>query len=79
MSGPKRARVGRGILELLEKVDLPEGTEVSVTIRESPAPRDLDAFGEAAGSWKGSLDADALIERLYADRSRPSRGPMPRL
>jgi len=34
MSGTIRARVKRGMLELLEKVDLSEGKEVSVTILE---------------------------------------------
>jgi predicted DNA-binding antitoxin AbrB/MazE fold protein len=34
MADTIRARVKAGMLELLEKVDLPEGTEVTVTIRE---------------------------------------------
>jgi predicted DNA-binding antitoxin AbrB/MazE fold protein len=38
MSGTVRARMKRGMLELLEKVDIPEGTEVSVTILETPRP-----------------------------------------
>jgi predicted DNA-binding antitoxin AbrB/MazE fold protein len=35
MSGTIRARVKRGMLELLEKIDIPEDTEVSVTIIET--------------------------------------------
>jgi predicted DNA-binding antitoxin AbrB/MazE fold protein len=42
MAGTIRARVGRGVLELFEKVELPEGKEVSVTILETPAPRDTE-------------------------------------
>ena len=73
-----RARVTRGMLELLEKVDLPEGKEVSVTIIETPPIRDLEAFRRSAGSWKGTIDAEALIENIYADRLRLTR-PIPRL
>ena len=34
-----RARVKAGMLELLEKVNLPEGTEVTLTIQENPMLR----------------------------------------
>ena len=78
MAGTVRARMKRGMLELLEKVDIPEGREVSVTILEKPAGRDLAAFGRAAGSWKDTVDADALIENIYADRLYSTR-PVPRL
>ena len=36
MAGTVRARMRGGMLELLEKVDIPEGKEVSVTILETP-------------------------------------------
>lgn len=78
MAGTVRARMRRGTLELLEKVDLPEGTEVMVTILETPPVRDLEAFRRAAGSWKGTIDAEALIENIYADRLLSTR-PVPRL
>ena len=78
MAGTIRARVRRGMLELLEKTDLPEGKEVSVTILETPAVRDLDAFSRSAGSWKGTINADELIENIYNDRLRSTR-PVPRL
>lgn len=73
-----RARVKRGTLELMEKIDIPEGKEVSVTIIEAPAIRDLDAFSRSAGSWKGTIDAETLIENIYADRLYSTR-PVPRL
>lgn len=78
MAGTVRARMRRGTLELLDKVDLPEGKEVSVTILETPTVRDLEAFSRAAGSWKGTIDAEALIDNIYADRLRSTR-PVPRL
>jgi predicted DNA-binding antitoxin AbrB/MazE fold protein len=78
MAGTVRARVGRGVLELLEKVELPEGKEVSVTILDVPSSTDKEAFRRAAGGWKGTVDAEALIKNIYADRLISTR-PEPRL
>ena len=78
MAGTIRARVGRGVLTLLGKLDIPEGKEVSVTILETPEGRDFAAFDRAAGSWKGLVDAEKLIEQIYADRLISTR-PEPRL
>ena len=78
MSGTVRARVKRGMLELLEKVDLPEGKEVSVTILETPSPRSADGLRRSAGGWKGLIDAEKLIENIYNDRLISTR-PVPRL
>jgi predicted DNA-binding antitoxin AbrB/MazE fold protein len=68
-----------GYLELLEKVDLPEGREVSITIIDTLTTDDVEAFERSAGSWTGTVDADAFIEQIYADRRRPSDRPVPRL
>lgn len=79
MSGTVRARMKRGNLELLDKVNLPEGKEVSVTIIDTSAADDVEVFERAAGSWKGTIDADTFIGQIYADRARPSDRPLPRL
>lgn len=79
MSKIVRARFKSGMLELLDRVDLPEGKEVSITILDETEQDDVDAFKRSAGSWKGLVDADALIEQIYADRSCPSDRPVPRL
>ena len=68
MSGTIRARVKRGLLEPLEKIDLPEGKEVVITIVAAIAGPDWEAFRRSAGGWKGSVDADALIRNIYSDR-----------
>ena len=68
MGGTIRARVKKGILEPLEKIDLPEGKEVLITIVAETTGPDLEAFRRSAGGWKGSVDADALIRNIYSDR-----------
>ena len=78
MSGTFRARVRAGMLELLEHIELPEGTEVSVTILETPTPKSADGLRRSAGGWKGLIDAEKLIEHIYADRLISTR-PVPRL
>src|SRR5215813_9482223 len=78
MSSTIRARVKRGMLELLDNVDLPEGKEVTVTILDVPSPEDREAFCRAAGGWKGTVDAETLINNIYADRLVSTR-PAPRL
>jgi len=78
MAGTVRARKRGDVLELLEKVELPEGKEVSVTILETPEAHDLAAFDRAAGSWKGTLDVDAFLKNNAESRMRSTR-PAPRL
>lgn len=71
-----RARVRGGVLEPLEKIDLPEGKEVVVSIEEVPERTEADrALARAWGGWKGLVDADALIRELYELRLRPGRTP----
>jgi hypothetical protein len=73
-----RARVKGKMLELLGNVTLPEGKEVTVTIIEVPSREDREAFRSAAGAWKGTIDAEALIRDIYHDRLLSTR-PEPRL
>ena len=78
MGGTIRVRVRGGMFEPLEKVDFPEGSEMTITILDVPTERDFEAFRRAAGGWKGTIDAEALIRNIYADRLVSTR-PKPRL
>ena len=78
MSRNIRARVRRGLFEPLEPIDVPDGTEVTVTIPDRTSAEDLEAFRRSAGSWKGLVDADVLIRDLYERRlagTRPESRP----
>ena len=78
MSGTVRVCVKRGRLELLEKVDIPDNTEVSVTIIETPGARSADGLRRSAGGWKGLIDADTVIENIYSDCLVSTR-PVPKV
>ena len=73
-----RARVKGGVLEPLEKTDLPEGKEVLITIISVAEDADDDAFLRSAGSWKGLIDAEKLIHDIYEDGLISTR-PEPKL
>jgi len=68
MGGTIRARVRHGVLEPIEKLELPEGKEVTVTILDVPGGSDAEAFRRSAGGWKGTIDAAKLIRDIYAGR-----------
>ena len=78
MGGTIRAHVKGGVLEPLEKTDLPEGKEVIVTVIGVSQGPDDDAFLRSAGSWKGLVDAERLIRDIYEDRLISTR-PEPKL
>lgn len=78
MKGTIRARVKHGVLEPLERIDLPEGEEVTITILRVPSKPDFEAFRRAAGGWKDTVDCEKLIRDIYADRLISTR-PEPRL
>ena len=77
-----RARFVNGRLEPADPLDLPEGAEVIITIGELPVSKDdpkaIERFRRAAGSWKGTIDAEGLIRNIYADRLLNTR-PEPKL
>lgn len=73
-----RARVEDGLLKSLEKVDLPEGEEVLVAVIGVVGHRRGEGLRRSFGRWKGTLDADALIRNIYADRLISTR-PEPKL
>lgn len=72
------ARIHKGRLKLIDKVDLPEGVEIAVTITESAPAKNFDAFRRSAGSWRGLVDEDKLIRNIYrgrliSNRKKPRR------
>ena len=73
-----RARYTKGVIEPLEKLDLEEGEDIIISVRIiSPKPEPKDGFEKAAGSWKGFVDTDQLLNDFR--ESRKIRAPEVRL
>ena len=68
-----KARFSKGVIKPLEKVDVDEGKEITVTIVDLPAKLTEYAFARSAGKWKGTIDAEKLIKNIYADRLTSTR------
>ena len=64
-----KARFSKGVIKPLEKVDIAEGKEITVTVIEFPRPsKKDDALEVTAGGWKGLIDAEELKKNIYDDR-----------
>ena len=63
-----RARLRRGVLEPLEKLNLPDGAEVTVALIQTSEALDFEAFRRSAGGWKDTFDAESLIREIYDSR-----------
>jgi predicted DNA-binding antitoxin AbrB/MazE fold protein len=64
-----RARFLEGAFKPLERVELEEGKEVTVTIREV-TNETRDAFEMAMGGWRGKIDCE-----IYKSRQLSTRRP----
>jgi predicted DNA-binding antitoxin AbrB/MazE fold protein len=78
MAGTIRARVVNGVLEPLERLDVPEGEVLTITIIRLPIKEGASGLERSAGGWKGLIDAEELKRSIYADRMISTR-PEPRL
>lgn len=67
-----RARFSRGVIEPLEKIDIREGEEITISILETPPKpkkkKFLEALKVTAGGWKELIDCDELKKNIYNDR-----------
>lgn len=78
MSTTIKARFSKGILKPLEKLELKEGEEVTVTIVALASAAHADWLERSAGGWAGSVDAEKLKREIYESRLESTR-PEPRL
>ena len=61
-----KARYKNGLIEPLEKIDINEGMEITITISEPPVRE--DGLDRSFGGWKGLIDAEEFLKNIYADR-----------
>ena len=71
-----RARFSKGVIRPLEKINVAEGKEITITILDLPtASNQKNGLDASSGGWKGLVDAETLKRNIYADRlisTRPS-------
>lgn len=64
-----RATYTDGVLKPREHLDLEDGEEVILSISSPRVSEDrLALMRSSAGSWKGTVDGDKLIEDIYSAR-----------
>lgn len=71
-----KAKYKNGTLELLEKVDLPEGAEVTISFEASDILYEEEKrrrFLSAAGGWKDLLDCEQFLKDVYESRKIHTR------
>lgn len=73
-----RARFSHGVLEPLDRLDVPDGEVVTITIIRLPTMATGSGLERSAGEWKDLIDAEELKRNIYADRLISTR-PEPRI
>ena len=68
MSKTIRAKFSKGVIKPLEKVDIKEGTEITVTIIEIPKKGEGDPLDATFGGWADTINCEELKKNIYADR-----------
>ena len=68
MTKTVKARFSKGMIELLEKIDIEEGKEITVTIVEIPRKEGGDLLDMTFGGWAETIDCEELKKNIYADR-----------
>lgn len=64
-----KARYSKGVIEPLEKLEIEEGKELTVTISEVPGEVEGgDPLDLTFGGWVGLIDAEELKRNIYANR-----------
>lgn len=67
-----RARYKDGIIEPLEKIDIEDGAEITITVSE-PAAACSEGIKKSFGGWKGLIDADQFLKDIYESRKISTR------
>lgn len=69
MTRTVRARVTHGMLAPVEPLDLPDGSEVEVTLTTTASKEGaVDAIRVTSGAWADLLDCEEFERSIYARR-----------
>ena len=64
MAGTRRTRFADGVLESLERLNVPEGEALTITIILLPLTGGGGGLEHSTGGWQGRIDADELQRSL---------------
>lgn len=67
-----KARYRNGLIEPLEKIDLADDVEITITISEAKDTSG-DGLNKSFGGWEGLIDAEEFLRNIYADRRIATR------
>ena len=75
-----KAKFLNGTIKPLERLEIEEGKEITITIEEIPseAKKTIESLKNSFGGWKGLIDAGKLKRDVYKDRLITNR-PEPKL
>lgn len=71
-----KARYRNGLIEPLEKIDLADGVEITITLEDVSTPLSEEErrrrFLSSAGGWKDIVD-EKFLDEIYRQRSLRTR------
>ncbi len=75
-----KAKFSNGVIKPLEKLDIKEGREITITIKEPPSEitKTIESLRNSFGGWKGLINTEELKKNIYKDRLINTR-PEPKL
>ncbi|MCD6318715.1 antitoxin family protein [Candidatus Aerophobetes bacterium] len=74
-----KARFSNGVIKPLEKLDIEEGKEITITIeRTSETTKTIESLRSSFGGWRNLIDTEELKRNIYKDRLITTR-PAPKL
>ncbi len=70
-----KAKFSKGVFRPLEKIDFPEGKEVTIAVEsdDKEIKNFIDALDSTAGAWKEIIDCEKLEKDIYEARSVSTR------
>jgi len=69
-----KAKYSKGKIVPLEKLDIDEGKEITITISDIfTEVKSNDPLDSTFGGWRDLLDAEKLKNNIYADRTIATR------
>jgi len=67
-----KARYRNGVIEPLEKINIEDGSEITIMVSELNIAG-AEGIKKSFGGWKGLIDADQFLKDIYESRKISTR------